>query len=248
MRTCATDGRVVTLREPAAPSTFSGEPRYSPGMSRARLFILFSILVFLVPMARAGKAAFYRKQGKTEAAGFTVIAPADKCSNWGWAAATETLLALDAVKVDQHVLVQKAFGGELCADDNFKLQTLGDTVAGDYVLTPKKKMRVVPHVYGAGTNIPAEDLIAAIKRGRPMIFFWKMHAYVAVGAAYDEYVGPNGSRLWEVRELTLLDPTAEDEEHRHVTFQKGRDDINEINGAIDLTLFPMEEIDWMPPQ
>ena len=37
-----------------------------------------------------------------------------------------------------------------------------------------------------------------------MIFFWKSHAYLAVGAVYDEYIGPNGARVWDVKELTLL--------------------------------------------
>jgi hypothetical protein len=186
-----------------------------------------------------------KKPGTAEVAGFTVVAPAETCSNWGWAAATESLLALDSVKVDQHVLVQKAYGGELCDDGAPNLQKLADAAKGDYQVDPKLKMRVTARVYGAGMAISAENLIAAMQRGRPMIFFWKSHAYVAVGAEFDEYIGPNGMRMWEIRELRLLDPTATDGDRRVVTFQKGRDDLGDINGAIELVLMRMEEIDWL---
>ncbi|MDP9267058.1 MAG: hypothetical protein M3P27_01875 [Acidobacteriota bacterium] len=221
-------------------------------MVRLRTFVWLAIFVVLamcapfVPLAQAGKKpGYYKKPGTAQLPEFAVVTPAEKCSSWGWAAATESILALDSVNVDQHVLVQKAFGGELCDDGAPNLRKLGEAVNGEYVLSPKKKMRVVARVFLAGTTIGAEDLIAAVRRGRPMIFFWRMHAYIAVGVAYDEYIGANGARLWEVRELTLLDPTADDAEHRFVTFQKGRDDLNEINGAMEFVLIPMEEIDWV---
>lgn len=224
-------------------------------MVRPRVFVwlaAFAMLVMFatsVPSAQAGKkGGFLKKPGSAQLPEFAVVAPAGNCSSWGWAAATESILALDAVKVDQHVLVQKAFGGELCDDNAPNFRKLGDAVNGEYVLTPKKKMRVIARVFPAGATIGAEDLIAAVRRGRPMIFFWRMHAYVAIGVAYDEYIGANGSRMWEVRELTLLDPTAADEEHRHVSFQKDRDDMREINGAMEFVLVPMEEIDWEPTQ
>jgi hypothetical protein len=210
-------------------------------------FAMLATFAAVVPVAQAGKKpGYYKKPGTAQLPAFAVVTPADKCSNWGWAAATESILALDAVKVDQRVLVQKAFGGELCDDDAPNLRKMGDAVNGEYVLTPKKKMRVIARVFPAGATIGAEDLIAAVQRGRPMIFFWRKHAYVAIGVAYDEHIGPNGARMWEVRELTLLDPTAADAEHRLVTFQKGRDDLNEINGAMEFVLVPMEEIDWEP--
>jgi hypothetical protein len=210
-------------------------------------FAILATSAMFAPSAHAGKKpGYYKKPGTAQLPEFAVVTPGDKCSSWAWAAATETILALDSVKVDQRVLLQKAFGGELCDDSAPNLRRMSEAVNGEYVLTPKKKMRVMTRIFPAGATIGAEDLIAAVRRGRPMIFFWKMHAYVAIGVDYDEYIGANGSRMWEVRELTLLDPTAADAEHRTVTFQKGRDDLNEINGAMEFVLIPMEEIDWEP--
>jgi hypothetical protein len=215
-------------------------------MGRARALLLLCLAALLALPAFAGKQkpGFLKKAGKDAIADFALVPAADHCANWGWAAAAESILARDAVIVEQHALIIKVFGGQLCEDDNLDLRAMGDAVAGEYVLGPKKKMRVVTRVF-TGT-ISAEDLIAAIRRGRPMIVFWRMHPYVAIGAAYDEIIGPNGSRLWDVRELTLLDPTAPDDEHRTVTFSKDHDDLGEINGAMEFVLFPIEEMEWVP--
>jgi hypothetical protein len=209
--------------------------------------VLACALAVLAAPSVAGnkkKAGYWKKPGAVEMPSFTVAAPADKCSNWGWAAATETLLALDSVKVDQHTLVSKAYGGELCDDAAPNMRALSEAVNGDYVIDPKLKMRVTTRVFPTGAAIGAEDLLAAIKRGRPMIFFWKSHAYLAVGAVYDEYIGPNGARVWDVKELTLLDPVAADEDHRRVTFVKERDGVADIGGAMEFVVIRMEEIDW----
>lgn len=214
-------------------------------MGRAQALVSLCLAALLVASAAAKtKPGFLKKPGKDAIADFTLVPAAGHCANWGWAAAAESILARDAVKLDQRALITKVFGGELCEDDNLDLRAMGDAVAGEYILGPKKRMRVVTRVFTG--IISAEDLIAAIRRGRPMILFWRMHPYVAVGASYDEIIGPNGARLWEVRELTLLDPTAPDEEHRTVTFSKDHDDLGEINGAMEFVLFPIEEIEWVP--
>jgi hypothetical protein len=192
------------------------------------------------------KVGFWKKPGAAELPSFTVVAAADKCNNWAWAAATETLLALDSVKVNQHTLVSKAYGGELCDDAAPNMRALSDAVNGDYEINPKLKIRVTTRFFPAGAPIGAEDLLAGIKRGRPMIFFWKSRAYLAVGAVYDEYIGPNGARIWDVKELTLLDPMPADEDHRRVTFVKERDGVGEIGGAMEFVVMRMEEIDWHP--
>lgn len=212
-------------------------------MRRSRLAWSLCLLALLVAPAFGGKKVGYmRKPGSDAVAGFSVIPAIDKCASWGWAAATESILALDKVAVDQHVLVQRAFGGELCVDDGLDLRALGDIVAGDYVIGPRKKMRVVTRVFPAGA-IGAEDIIAAVRRGRPIILFWKMRPYVVSAAAYDEYIGPRGTRLFEIRELTLLDPS---DPGTPVSFVKQDNDLRELNGAMEFVLFPMEEVEWVP--
>lgn len=213
-------------------------------MRRLRAMTAVSLLLLVAAPALAAKqkAGFIRKPGTAQMQNFSVVAPAFACNNWAWAAATESILAIDKVAVDQHALVQKAFGGELCVDGPLDLEKMGRMVAGEYRLDAKRKMKVVARVIPPGAVISAEALIGGVMRQRPMILFWKSRAYVVVGAAYDEWIGPNGARLWEVRELTLLDPVAQNT----VTFQKGRDDVSDLGGAMDFSLMEMREIDWLP--
>jgi len=220
------------------------EPRYTPSMRSLRAMTAVSVLLLLAMPAAAKKqkAGFVRKPGTAQMRNFSVAAPAFECSNWAWAAATESILALDQVAVDQRELVRKAFGGELCVDSPLDLEKMGKMVAGIYPVNPKLKRKVEARVIPPGGTISAEALLAGIMRERPMIVFWKSRAYVAIGAAYDEWIGPNGMRLWEVRELTLFDPVKQ----TTVTFQKGRDDVADLGGAMDYVTIEMREVDWLP--
>ena len=209
---------------------------------RAMTAVSLLLLITTPALAKKQKPGFIRKPGSAQMQGFSVVTPAFECSNWAWAAATQSILAMDKVAIDQHELVQKTFGGELCIDRPLDLEKMGKMVAGEYRLDAKHKMKVVARVILPGAVISAEALIGGVKRERPMILFWKSKAYVVVGAAYDEWIGPNGARMWEIKELTLLDPVAQNT----VTFQKGRDDVSDLGGAMDFVLLEMREVDWLP--
>lgn len=214
-------------------------------MSCKRALALLCLLAALAASGWAKKkkqGGFVNKPGSDAVENFSVVEPAFACSNWAWAAATQSILALDEVQLDQRELIQKIFGGELCLDRGLDLRKMGNAVAGVYVLDAKRKMKVVPRVVPPGAVLTAEELIAAVRRKRPMIVFWKARAYVVVGAAYNEWIGANGTRLWEIRELTLLDPVAQ----TSVTFDKSRDDARDLSGAMEFSLLPMRELEWVP--
>jgi hypothetical protein len=54
-----------------------------------------------------------------------------------------------------------------------------------------------------------------------------------VGATYDEHVGRDGSRLYEIKELRLANTFAG---VPGVTFQKGRDDAGQIGGVVTVSV------------
>ena len=56
------------------------------------------------------------------------------------------------------------------------------------------------------------------------------------GVTYDEYVGRNGSRLFEVGELRLANTFTK---LPGLTFQKGRDDPADIDGLLSITVLSM---------
>ena len=217
-------------------------------MSRVRALAVLCLLVVLVPPADAGKSktSFMTRPGTIAMDSFSVVTPGGSCGSWALAAATESILALDDIKLDQHVLLQKAYGGELC-DDRLDLQAVAKAVNGEYETGPKKGMKVVTRVFPAGAPLQ-EELISALQNKRPMIVIYKGHPYVAVAVEYDENIGPRGMRLWEAHTITLLDPTAADEEHRRILFDKAKDDVNDFTGAVQYVLFPTEQVDWVAPQ
>jgi hypothetical protein len=53
-----------------------------------------------------------------------------------------------------------------------------------------------------------------------------------MGVTYDEHIGNNGSRLFEVKEFRLADTLPG---QPAVTFQRGRDSTDEIDGILTVT-------------
>jgi hypothetical protein len=173
---------------------------------------------------------------------FTATVAAQKCRDWAWAAALDTVLGLQGVKLGQKYWITKLHGGELCDDDFNRFEDLPRLIEGEYTRNDDSKARVTAsYVAGAPTNV--DDMIASIRRGRPVILFWKAHAYVLSGVVYDEYIAPSGQRMFEVRELKLRDPYFSGGK-QFVTFVKGTDDANDINGVMQVTVTPLDQQPW----
>jgi hypothetical protein len=174
---------------------------------------------------------------------FDAAIAAQKCNNWAWAASIETVLRLQEVKLDQHELVTRLQGGEVCDDDFTRFEDLPRLVEGEHVLEDGRKVRIsAAYAAGAPTNI--DDLIVTLRQGRPLIVFWKGHAYLLCGLIYDEYIGGGGQRVFIVREMKLRDPFVAAGDKRFVSFVKGPDDPNDINGLMQIRVTPVEQQPW----
>src|SRR5262249_57728207 len=58
------------------------------------------------------------------------------------------------------------------------------------------------------------------------------------GATYDEHIGRDGSRLFDVKELRLSDTF---DKQPDTTFQKGRDNPGEIEGTLAVSVVPISQ-------
>jgi len=206
--------------------------------------VLLAGAVFSALAARAQNPSMQLRPAQTaEVPAFEPAIAAQKCSNWAWAAALETVLQLHGVKLDQHQLVTKLQGGEVCDDDFRRFEDLPQLVEGEYVLEDGRKLRVAAsYVSGAPTNI--DELIVAMRQGRPAILFWKAHAYLLCGLTYDEYIGANGRRMFIVREMKLRDPYFAAGDKQFVNFVKGSDDPEDINGFMQVKVTSVEQQEW----
>jgi hypothetical protein len=183
---------------------------------------------------------------QAEIAGLVSASAQQKCENWAWAAALETALKAQGVNIPQSSWIAKADGGEVCKDQPADIESLAKTIEGEYALDDGRKVRIhVQAVSGAPANLGA--LIAAARENRPLIFFWKNHAYVYRGLEYNEMVTTTGTHEFEVEHLELLDPFFDTAEKQAATFERDKDNPADINGMLDLKVTPIEGPDWMHP-
>ncbi len=209
--------------------------------------IIISILVLLaLPMAAGKKpngAPLVRLADQSvELKAFWLPTPAQKCTNWAWAVAVEAMLKAQQVSIRQNDWVMKADRGELCIDTPPTLERLTKVIDGNYVVDDGRHVRLQSH-YTAGAPTAPDDLVAPLRQGRPVLMFWKSRALVVRAVTYDEYVYPNGQRMFQIKELKLVDPLLSGKE-REVSFINGRDDAGEIGGMFQVEVIPEKVQRW----
>ncbi|HEV3317270.1 MAG TPA: hypothetical protein VG488_09890 [Candidatus Angelobacter sp.] len=193
------------------------------------------ILVLLLALcAQAGdkkKQAFYTKPGQTaDLENEKLVTAKEDCENWGLAAGLESILKKQDVPLDQNFWVMRFSGGELCLPQLPSPEALARAVNGEFVLEDGRHVRLeLRYVSGAPSNV--DDVVAGIQHKQLSLLLLHGHAYYLTGVTYDEYVGRNGSRLFEVREMRLANTFAK---LPGQTFQKGRDDPADIDGILNV--------------
>jgi hypothetical protein len=159
-----------------------------------------------------------------------VVEAVQPCPNWAWAAGLEMLLNAQGVRLEQRHWVLKANGGEVCVA-RLSPEELVRVIDGDYALESGRKIRLTGR-WQSGAIAP-DDVIMAARRKRPVMLFWHGHPYVAYGAVYNEFIASTGHRMFEISEIKLYDPAGVGD-LRYVSFQRGRDDVADIQGIMDV--------------
>ena len=179
---------------------------------------------------------------KAEVVELTLATLAQSCNNYAWAVVVEAILKAQEVPLDQHFWVDKASGGELCIDPLPELERLTKVLDGGYTLTDGRKVKLATKVIAGAPSIP-DDALAPLKHGVPILVFWNARAYVLEGAVYDEYIYPNGQRMYLIRELKMLDPLASAKK-REVSFVNGTDDPAGIQALVIVTATTLLRTQW----
>jgi hypothetical protein len=74
-------------------------------------------------------------------------------------------------------------------------------------------------------------MIAGLKLQQVTLLLWRGHPYYLTGLTYDERIGRDGTRFFEVKEIRLSNTYPK---IPSVTFEKGRDDPGEIQGILSV--------------
>ena len=218
-----------------------------------RRFFRLAFAVLLIVALSAPSPAAKKKKGIPLLVnpGITAELPAppaagasQKCENWAWAASVETILRSEGVALDQHYWVQKSDGGEICLETLAPLEQISRLITGEYVLDDGSKARLeARYTLGAPANL--DSVILGLRAGHPALLVWREHAYILYGVVYDEYVSPTGHRLFDIRELKLVDPFYAAGDQRLVSFLRDRDDPAEIGGTLEISTTHILPTDWM---
>jgi len=152
------------------------------------------------------------------------------CENWIWAAALDSLLKAKGSATGQEYQILRLYGGTPCTGVK-SYSELADKISHEYVLDDGRRF-LLQAQYTAGPPLHIDPLVMAMREQRPLMVIWKSHAYVLTGVSYDEFIGPNNARILELKELKLADPA----NGESVSFVRERDDSQEINGTMDVTV------------
>jgi len=163
-----------------------------------------------------------------------LITARQSCENWALAAGLETMLQPQNVALDQSFWVMRLNGGELCISDLPRIEALTQAVNKEFVLDDGRHVRLEIH-FTPGPPVNVDPLIARLKLQQVTLLLLRGHPYYLTGLTYDERIGRDGTRFFEVKEIRLANTYPK---LPGITFQKGRDDPADIAGTLSVAVLP----------
>ncbi|MGZ4858270.1 MAG: hypothetical protein ACXV8M_01825 [Candidatus Angelobacter sp.] len=202
---------------------------------RPQLAFFFLLLTLSLQAAdQKQQQQYYIKPDQTaDLAAETKLGTAKQsCENWAMAAGLETMLQRQNVALDQSFWIMRLNGGELCLADLPAIDALTLVVNRDFVLNDGRHVRLEIH-FEPGPPVNVDPVIAGLKLQQVSLLLWRGHPYYLTGVTYDERIGRDGARFFEVKEIRLANTYPK---LPGVTFQKGKDDPAEIQGILSVTV------------
>jgi len=161
-----------------------------------------------------------------------LITAKQSCENWGVAAGLETMLQQQNVPLNKNFWVMRMNGGELCIADMPGIEALMQVVNKEFVLDDGRHVVLELH-FVPGPPVNVDSVIAGLKLQQISLLVWRGHPYFLTGMTYDERIGRDGTRFFEVKELRLANTFPK---LPGVTFEKGRDNADEIQGILSVSV------------
>jgi hypothetical protein len=203
--------------------------RYRPHLA---VFFLLITLALHAAAQKQGQQYYIKPDQIADLAAETKLNTAKQdCENWAMAAGLETMLQHQNVALDQTFWVMRLNGGELCLDKMPTIDALKLMVNRDFVLDDGRHVRLEIH-FEPGPPLSVDPIIAGLKSQQVTLLLWRGHPYYLTGVTYDERIGRDGTRFFEVKEIRLANTYPK---LPGVTFQRGKDDPAEIQGILNVS-------------
>jgi len=196
------------------------------------VFFLFITLSVQAADQKQGQRYYLKPDQTADLAAETKLNTAKQsCENWAVAAGLETMLQRQNVPLDQSFWVMRLNGGELCLSEMPTIEALTQVVDKEFVLDDGRHVRLEIH-FEAGPPVNVDPVIAGLKQQQVTLLLWRGHPYYLTGVTYDERIGRDGTRFFEVKEIRLANTYPK---LPGITFLKGRDDPAEIQGILSVS-------------
>jgi hypothetical protein len=196
------------------------------------VFFLLITLALYAAAQKQGQQYYIKPDQTADLAAETKLNTAKQdCENWAMAAGLETMLQHQNVALDQTFWVMRLNGGELCLDKIPTIDALKLMVNRDFVLDDGRHVRLEIH-FEPGPPLSVDPIIAGLKSQQVTLLLWRGHPYYLTGVTYDERIGRDGTRFFEVKEIRLANTYPK---LPGVTFQRGKDDPAEIQGILNVS-------------
>jgi hypothetical protein len=206
---------------------------------RQQIAFVCLVLVFLaytLSFQAAGQKpqAYYVKPDQTAdlLSETKLVTAKQNCENWAIAAGLETMLQQQKVPLDQNFWVMRLAGGELCLADLPTIDAVAHTVNNEFVLDDGRHVRLEAH-FVPGPPVNVDAVIAGLKLQQLSLLIWRAHPYFLTGITYDEHIATNGTHFFVLKELRLTNTFGK---LPGVTFEKGRDNPDDIQGILSVTV------------
>ena len=198
------------------------------------LFLLAAVSVSAFDKKKPQQAYLYKPNQTADLNPEDLITTNQQCESWAVAAGLEAMLRQQKVNLDRHFWLMRLYGGELCVQEVPSAESLSRVVNNEFVLDDGRHVRLQLE-FTSGAPSDVDSLIAGLERQQIALVILRGHTYYLAGATYDEHVGRDGSRLYEIKELRLTNTYAN---LPGTTFEKGRDDVAEIGGIVTVSVLP----------
>jgi len=173
---------------------------------RKQFLVALVIFVATLPLSakKKGTPEYVLPNRQIEIA-FIDFTPAEKdCLNYAWAAAVQSLLRAQQVRMKQSDLVMKASGGDKCYTAIDDYHALMKSLEGDY--TPEANRRIKISTRLLNVNDP-NTVVGSLLRQRTIVIVRDGRPYLLKGATYDDhYTGDTYTHWYVLRQLRLIDP------------------------------------------
>jgi len=148
------------------------------------------------------------------------------------------LASLDTLFHDSDICCGRdsALGDRAQLADPLSLKDIASKLQGRQLLSDGRPISITADFLASAPGVDITwQIIGTLRTKRPLLIVWNSHLYVLYGAVFDEVGSDDGSSVFMIHKLLLLD-TRYSGAQREVVFNRDTDDWGKVEGMLRLSV------------